>query len=275
MQAIHSENAETTSSRVARVLPFLRRHARALAGSQQAGDQYAAATLETLLEDTSRIAETSAPAVEVFRAFYRIWQSSGETFDGAEEMADSPRGQAMRRLSMLTPRTREALLLHTVEEFPLEDVGTIMGISTSEASRLVEIARTEMYDTVRGRVMIIEDETIIAMDLEAIVADLGHDVTGIATTRDEAVALGRKTPPDLILADIQLADESSGIDAVNDLLADFPDIPVIFITAFPERLLTGERLEPSFLIAKPFRPPQVTSAVSQAMFFASTDTLGA
>jgi len=120
--------------------------------------------------------------------------------------------------------------------------------------------------------MIIEDEPIIAADLSAIVSGLGHEITGIARTHTEAVALGNEQGVDLILADIQLADNSSGIDAVNDLLG-IMDVPVIFITAFPERLLTGDRHEPAFLISKPFKEAQVQSAVSQAMFFASTDTL--
>jgi hypothetical protein len=50
---------------------------------------------------------------------------------------------------------------------------------------------------------------------------------------------------------------------------------VIFVTAFPERLLTGKRPEPAFLITKPYVEDQVRSAVSQAMFFASTETLAA
>jgi CheY-like chemotaxis protein len=121
--------------------------------------------------------------------------------------------------------------------------------------------------------MIIEDEAIIAMDIESIVAEMGHRVTGVARTRDEAVKLGKADVPDLILADIQLADNSSGIDAVNDLLRDLGNRPVIFITAFPERLLTGDKPEPAFLISKPYTVDQVVSAVSQAMFFSSTETL--
>jgi CheY-like chemotaxis protein len=121
--------------------------------------------------------------------------------------------------------------------------------------------------------MIIEDEAIIAMDIESIIRGMGHSVTGIARTRDGAVALAKRERPDLILADIQLADNSSGIDAVNQILRDLPDMPVIFVTAFPERLLTGERPEPAFLITKPFSEEQIRSAVSQAMFFASTETL--
>ncbi|MCB1440232.1 MAG: response regulator, partial [Nitratireductor sp.] len=101
---------------------------------------------------------------------------------------------------------------------------------------------------------------------EAMVEDLGHTVTGIAKTRDEAIELFARTQPKMVLADIQLADGSSGIDAVNQILKT-SNIPVIFITAFPERLLTGERPEPAFLVTKPFDPDMVKALISQALFF--------
>jgi CheY-like chemotaxis protein len=104
------------------------------------------------------------------------------------------------------------------------------------------------------------------MDIETIVRDLGHNVTGVAVTRDEAVSMARQSPPGLVLADIQLADGSSGLDAVNELLKTF-EVPVIFITAYPERFLTGERPEPAFLIAKPFQPATVSAVISQVLFF--------
>ena len=115
-------------------------------------------------------------------------------------------------------------------------------------------------------ILIIEDEPLIAMDIEHIVQELGHRVTGIARTHKEAVELFNRTQPKMVLADIQLADGSSGIDAVKDIL-QANDIPVIFITAFPERLLTGERPEPTFLITKPFNPEMVKALISQALFF--------
>lgn len=182
---------------------------------------------------------------------------------------------AQRRLSRLTPNSREALLLHSIEGFGAERIAAIMGVGEDEARRLVTAAFDEMAEDVAGRVLIIEDEVIIAMDLRGIVTGMGHEVTGVARTRDQAARLGRSDPPDLILADIQLADRSSGIDAVNDLFAELGERPALFITAFPERLLTGERPEPAFLITKPYTEEQVRSAVSQAMFFAGTETLTA
>jgi hypothetical protein len=71
-----------------------------------------------------------------------------------------------------------------------------------------------------------------------------------------------------------LADGSSGIDAVNDILKT-STVPVIFITAFPERLLTGDRPEPAFLVSKPFNPDMVKALISQALFFNQADSVAA
>lgn len=175
----------------------------------------------------------------------------------------------------LTPNSRESLLLNAVEGFLPDQIAAILQIDSAEVANLIEVAVRDMQASVAGSVLVIEDEAIIALDIVDIVRSMGHSVTGSARTRDEAVAMALHDRPDLILADIQLADKSSGIEAVNDILVRFPDIPVIFITAFPERLLTGVRPEPAFLITKPFSEDQLRSAIGQAMFFASTETLTA
>ncbi|WP_237072803.1 response regulator [Pseudaestuariivita rosea] len=252
-------------------LPYLRRYARALTGSQSSGDAYAAMTLEAILEDPQGLDLSLSAKVALFSAFHQIWKSVGAPVSTEES---GLKATAQKHLAKLNENTREALLLHTVEEFNSVEIAAIMQIDTDEVDKLITTARSDMEDAIAGNVLIIEDEAIIAMDLEALVADMGHRVTGVAQTYEEALSLGKSDKPDLILADIQLADNSSGIDAVNDLLAHYGDIPAIFITAFPERLLTGERPEPTFLIAKPYRQDQIRSAVSQAMFFSSTETLG-
>ncbi|UYV38257.1 response regulator [Rhodobacteraceae bacterium D3-12] len=261
------------SDQVAAQLPFLRRYARALTGAQSSGDKYAVATLEALLQDRSMF-EGGDISVKVglFKCFHVIWSSSGAPI-GEAESETAARAQA--HLAGLTQNSREALLLSTVEDFSIADIAEIMGVSRDEVRALVATARKDMERSVSGRILIIEDEPIIAEDLSVIVSDLGHSVTNVARTRSEAVEMGKADAPDLILADIQLADNSSGIDAVNDLLGALGETPVIFITAFPERLLTGERPEPAFLISKPYKEEQVETAVSQAMFFASTRTLTA
>ena len=257
------------SDQLGQILPYLRRFSRAMTGSQSSGDRFAAAALEAILADRSVLSGMEVKT-GVFRVLYRIWASAGAPVETGE---NGLKARAQKHLARLTEDCREALLLHTFEGFGFGEIAQILEVSQGEAEELVKIARREMADVVSGAVMIIEDEAIIAMDLESIVSDMGHRVTGVARTRDEAAALGAQETPDLILADIQLADNSSGIDAVNDLISSLGDRPVIFITAFPERLLTGEKHEPAFLISKPYTEDQVVSAVSQAMFFSSTETL--
>ena len=261
---------DNLSDTIAHHLPFLRRYARALTGSQSTGDHYALAALEAVLADASVMSVTKDARVALFHVFHLVWSSSGAPVGEADTRLSAA---AQAHMSALTPNSREALLLHSIEGFSLGQIATIMAVDAAEAAALVSLAVQEMKNTISGRVMVIEDEAIIAMDITAIVESMGHSVTGVARTHREAVTLALSQPPELILADIQLADASSGIEAVNEILAHFADIPVIFVTAFPERLLTGTRPEPAFLINKPYTEEQVRSAVSQAMFFASTETL--
>jgi CheY-like chemotaxis protein len=139
-------------------------------------------------------------------------------------------------------------------------------VDFNTVERLIAQAQAEIDAELATEVLIIEDEPVIAADIEALVRELGHGVSDIVATRREAVEAVRRAAPGLVLADIQLADGSSGIDAVRDILSEH-DAPVIFITAFPERLLTGERPEPTFLITKPFQPETVKAAIGQALFF--------
>ena len=267
-----AQEAVDHSATVARHLPYLRRYARALTGNQTSGDRYAIAALETIVADPTVLSAHDNPKVALFGVFHSIWSTSGAPMAEAD---DTISGAAQSHMAGLTLNSREALLLNTVEGFEPAEVAAIMDVDEDEAQRLVDVAVQEMEQSVRGSVLVIEDEAIIAMDIAAIVEGMGHRVTSNARTHAEAVDMAAAEQPDLILADIQLADKSSGVEAVNEILAQFGAIPVIFITAFPERLLTGDRPEPAFLINKPYTEEQVRSAVSQAMFFSSTETLKA
>ena len=248
-------------------LPFLRRYARALTGSQSHGDHYVRATLEAIVAAPDQFPAGVDPRLGLYRMFQAIWQSANaDGFDSIEPDTHDSEAIARARLARIAPLSRQALLLTAMEGFTTDDAAYLIQVSADEVEELIAEALSEIERQTRSRVLIIEDEPIIAMDLETIVRDLGHDVTGVAVTRDEAVALAMEDRPGLVLADIQLADDSSGIDAVKDILAKF-NVPVIFITAFPERLLTGERPEPTFLITKPFQRSTVKAAVSQALFF--------
>lgn len=267
-------DANDLSRKLADDLPFLRRYARALTGGQGTGDRYAIATLEAIVADPSIVDDAANVRVGLFRTFHSIWASAGAPVpEAVSDSIDLLEARAQSHLQNLTPNTREALLLHSIEGFGFDAIAQIIQVSTSEAADLYARAMADMGEMVAGDILIIEDEAIISMDLQSIVTDMGHSVTDIARTRDDAIAKGKANAPDLILADIQLADKSSGIDAVNALLGALGDRPVIFITAFPEQLLTGERPEPAFLISKPYSEEQVRAAVSQAMFFATTEQM--
>lgn len=243
-------------------LPFLRRYARVLTGSQASGDAYVTATIQALIADPNLIKSTPTPRVALYRLFTGIWNSVSLNKSG-EPAANIP---AENHLSQLTPLPRQAFLLVAMEGFSEDEAAQVLDIEPAVLHSHIEQSGRELAAEIATDVLIIEDEALIARDLEGLVESLGHQVIGVARTRAEAnkIAAGKK--PGLILADIQLADGSSGLDAVNDLLQSI-EVPVIFITAYPERFLTGDRPEPAFLIAKPFHPTNISAIISQALFF--------
>ncbi len=237
-------------------LPFLRRYARALTGSQSLGDAAVREVLEALLEAPDEFQSDKPVRGELFRIFHLLWNSS------MVGMLESKGRSGV--IAQFPVAMRQSLLLTAVEGFDEEEVATILDIDSTRVNLLVNEARSAIEDALCAEVLIIEDESIIAMHIKQIVMSLGHTVVGIVRTRTEAVAAAREKRPELILADISLADGSSGIDAVKDILAE-QDVPVIFITAFPERLLTGTRPEPTYLITKPFEPETVVATIGQAL----------
>lgn len=251
-------------------LPLLRRYARALTGAQPSGDAFVAAALEAIVARPEEFPRNLDPRAGLYQVFHRIWESGNVEVDDGETARGARKAQ--ERLRALSPLTRQALLLTTLESFTVQETGEILGRSPEEVNALIDEALEELDRQTKARILIIEDEAVIAMDLSDLVTGAGHDVCAVEATASAAVAAAKRERPDLVLADIQLADGSSGIDAVKEILSSF-EVPVIFITAFPDRLLTGERPEPTFLITKPYSPDMVRAAVSQALFFESTGSL--
>lgn len=245
-------------------LPYLRRFSRALTGSAVSGDAYVIATLEVIVADPSSFPRGLDSRAALYQVFLKLWSSANG--GAASVPASLIHSVAERNLQTIAPKPRQAFLLRALEGFSLADVILILGLPQADVLNLLDRAGQDIAAQVATRVLIIEDEPVISLDIEGIVQDLGHSVTGIARTHKEALASVKADPPGLVLADIKLADGSSGLDAVNDILTGI-NIPVIFITAFPKRLLTGEKPEPAFLITKPFQPDAVKAAISQALFF--------
>ncbi len=253
------------AQQIAPHLPYLRRYARALTGSQQAGDAAVIAVLEMLVADSSAFQASSSSRVALYKVFTTLWRSLPD----ARASRPMPGPVADRNLEALTPLSRQAFLLGALERFDEGDIAAILAVDRAKVAELVAQAHREIGQQVASDVLIIEDEPLIAMDLEALMSDIGHNVIGVARTHKEALALAKGRKIGLILADIQLADGSSGLEAVNDLV-EFVEAPVIFITAFPEMLLTGQRAEPTYLITKPFQPSLVAAISCQALFFGET-----
>jgi CheY-like chemotaxis protein len=261
----------TISLTIAPHLPYLRRFARAVSGSQSSGDAYAVATLEAIVADSGVFRTDLEPRVALYQVFLGVWGSVSLTSDlGSGESAPSslttPQAVGSKRLGALTPPSRVAFVLSAVEGFSEQQIADALGCSVDDAKALIHRAGLEISRQIATDVLIIEDEPMIAMNIEALVEDLGHKVTEVARTHREAVAAVKRQKPGLILADVQLADDSSGISAVLEILG-LLNVPIVFITAYPERFLTGEHPEPAFLISKPFRDDMVKAVISQALFF--------
>ena len=244
-------------------IPYLRRYARILSGSQQSGDAFVRAALEAAVEGEAELDASLSPKVALYQLFHATWSSAGE------EIAEPAADPIAERLEKVAPMARQVMLLTSVEGFSLDDAATVLRIGRDKADTLLVESQQELEAGMATEVLIIEDEPIIALDLQAIVERMGHKVVSVARTREEAVAKAQELKPGLVLADIQLADDSSGVEAVKDILGDGVSPPVVFITAYPERLLTGERPEPTYLITKPFMPETVSATISQALFFAN------
>ena len=260
------------SQEVGRYIPFLRRFSRALTGSQAGGDAYALAALETLVADQTdksakaRLRPGDDPKIVLYRLLLDIWAAApinAHTDHG--EVGDLDPG-ARRNLDAISLRPRIAFLLNALEGFDVDEVARTLDVSPHEASALIEAANAEISNQIATDVLIIEDEPLIADDLREVVEELGHRVIALTRTHKEAVKAIEGEKPGLILDDIQLADGSSGLEAVNEILGEL-STPVIFITAYPERFLLGEAPEPAFLIAKPFAVEALKAVISQALFF--------
>ena len=237
-------------------LPYLRRYARAMTGDQMLGDLCVEAMIQTHIL-TPKPAESPLPDNRV--ALFSLLDSV--IIDPTALPQTEEPLPVFRSMSSLS---RRALFLTAVEQFKPEDVAQILSVNPGQLASALAEAERELVTTLATDVLIIEDEQMIAFQLKEIVESLGHTMVARATTREEAVKLAQTHKPGLILVDIQLADNSSGLDAMAQI-AKFHRAPSVVITAYPERLLAGQSNEPAFLIAKPFREDHVKAVVSQAL----------
>src|SRR5690606_18478878 len=185
-------------ARLAPHLPYVRRYARALTGDQTTGDHYVRVALEALAAGERVLEANLTPRVALYHVFHAIWCSSGAQLEPAQ--ADEDGDDASRRLMRIAPRSRQAFLLTALEGFTPSEAAQILGADFSEVEKLIAEAQAEIDAELATDVLIIEDEPVIAADIEALVKELGHSVVDIAATRTEAVDAVARTTPGLVLA---------------------------------------------------------------------------
>src|SRR5579872_53741 len=178
----------TTSQTVAQHLPYLRRYARALSGSQASGDAYVAATLEALVQDPKVLDTDVSTRIALYRLFTKIWNSIGINGKPAAAAASQP---VERHLAQIPPKPRQAFLLVALEGLSEDDAAKVLDIDAPTLRDLVEESGRELAAEIATDVLIIEDETFIALDLEGLVESLGHKVLGVARTHSAAVTLAK------------------------------------------------------------------------------------
>ena len=252
-------------------LPCLRRYARALAGSQVRGDACVGAALEALIAEPGRIAEGEEVRVQLYRLFHDVWATLDPPVPRASEteVPDELEGAGKRlseSIAALPSRPRQVLLLSSLEGFGPSDIARILRTDAAVIVSLLAEAREDLRRQAGTSVLIIEDDRLVALQIADIVRDSGHRVAGFASSSRDAEALARRLKPGLVLADVRLEAGTSGLEAARSILASL-SVPVIFVTAFPEALLTGETVEPTWLVTKPFSPDTLKVTISQALLF--------
>jgi CheY-like chemotaxis protein len=119
----------------------------------------------------------------------------------------------------------------------------------------------------KARILIVEDEGIIAMDIHARLTGMGYSVVGHASTGAQAIQLATDIKPDLILMDIKIKGTLDGIDTAEKIRSRM-DLPIIFLTAFADELTLQKArvMGPSGYILKPFQERELAIAIEMALY---------
>lgn len=233
------------ADRIEKLVPYLRRYARASTGDTQIGDSCVERVLQKILVQAldDELTETDVTREAVFRLL-------------EQDLEQVVPGRAAK--------ARRSLLLIAVEDFPEFVTRRVLGVESDELAELIEMAEQDFAASTATSLMIIEDEPLISAQLKRLSEGLGHTVIGIASTAERAVEMQANRDPDIVLCDIHLADGSLGTDAIAAM--NLPDhVPVVFITAYPEEYLSTLNTGPSYLITKPFDPEYVKAVIGHAL----------
>lgn len=241
---------------------LLRQYLRALTNDQLLGDEITRAALAELDLEPFEALPDAARLPLLFRSVYDIWNSA---HDRGQSAAVFSSRAILQSVSPEEDMSRQILLMVDVLGFPLAVAAEISDQSAEVTEAFLDAARERVNKPVEGTALIIEDEPLIAEEIADLVTQQGVKVVGKARTKKEAVSLAAQLKPRILLADYDLgAGEETGLDAVKEITGE-QDSVAIFITAYPDDVLTGEDFEPAFVITKPYRDRAVKAALWQAL----------
>ncbi|MGO9174072.1 MAG: response regulator [Rhodomicrobium sp.] len=235
----------------------LRRYAFCLLGNRFLSDMAVEAALNTLVSDVLAVSGRAISRLDLYR---KVNEAARTSLQKGKVTATVGSG-LHSRLLRLNEEQRQVTALHAVIGLPYGDIASIMDVSenhvrTTYAHSLVALRHQPVS------VLIIEDEALIARELQEIVTNLGLVVAGMAKNRAEALQIAGRSRPQLILADYKLKGDT-GVDVVKAIRENI-DASVIYVTAHPEAAAAaGEKRD--VVIAKPFNVHAVERAVQTHM----------
>ncbi len=117
------------------------------------------------------------------------------------------------------------------------------------------------------RILVVDDESIVALDVSRRIEQLGYSVAGVASSGEEAVERSGEVRPDLVLMDIKMPGKMDGIEAADQIRKQY-DIPVVFVTAYgdEEMVQRAKAAEPLGYILKPFDEKDLRAAIELALY---------
>lgn len=241
------------------IVAALRRYARASIGERVRAD----ACVERALKAVLRTKQRECLATALYGALYRELIGEPAAPPRRGEIAEEER--LAERVRALEPPAKHALLLRRLEQLEPAEIGEVMGLSEVEVEHLLHDGLARLRGQTGASILIIEDNFLIANHLSAVMADLGHAVTAIAATAEEAIAAARTRHPDIVLADVELGGTRSGIDAIAAIREREP-VAAIYVTGFPERVYaTGQHADPTYVVTKPFQDHVLRVAIAEAL----------
>ena len=244
---------------------LVRRYFRAVLGDQAAGDRLADA-----LPPQPRFGQgvRGAGAARVLCDAMRRWRRVHAQAVGAAPFSPA---SLVRALPPGRAPSRQAAILCDVFELSIAEAAEALDRSSGEVTMLLAEGRAAASAPLGARVLIVEDDPLVAEHLAQVARDVGARRVTIAKNASEAMA---SVPPDIAVCDYDLGDGPTGADVVRRLSAEH-GTACLFVTAHPERASRGGDGEPAFIVAKPFAEGVVRAALRFAATAPRYDVLAA